>query len=428
MARPFTPDPGIKIALHEISLQAPPRSARCELLLVSLLSALLLAVVFFTTDRITAGSIWYPMNGFDHHRYIAMATGNLFDFHLAPFCWRILDPLLVRLQPFGVEAGFLVVTLISLWLCGMVVYYLTKDAGFSRIYALFTLLLFFSVGWAVKQNVFDFWLPDSLGYLFVLAAIYAIYKKYDLLFMILLGVGVLAKESVVFVAPLYYTINATKLLDLKLLRRTVLLSIPALLALFLVRLAIPQLNGDPAYVAQISQQMALVPNYELVPYSLTDLFNTIGMDRFHALTPYNVGLRYLIFPLGVTLLALPFFAVRQNAQLLLRFAPFLVLVYVQLLFAINTERLVVLAFPPLLLMSAAGVRNVMSRLDLHPAYALPLPIALFLLNTLNPDYEWTYQSTYIQIILCLLFLAVVGVLALGKYNSRRTDKQTQSAA
>ncbi|MEP6774138.1 MAG: hypothetical protein ABJA50_00970 [Chloroflexota bacterium] len=368
------------------------------------------------------------MNGFDHHRYIAMATGNLFDFHLAPFCWRILDPLLVKLQPFGFEAGFLLVTLISLWLCGIVVYYLTKAAGFSRIYALFALLLFSSVGWAVKQNVFDFWLPDSLGYLFVLAAIYAIYKKHDLLFVMLLGVGVLAKESVVFVAPLYYTINATTLLDLKLMRRTVLLSIPAVLALFLVRLAIPQLNGDPTYVAQIGQQMALVREYELVPYSITDLFNTIGMDRLHALTPYNVGLRYLIFPLGVTLLALPFFAVKQNAQLFLHFAPFVALVYIQLLFAINTERLVVLAFPPLLLMSAAGVRNLMSRLDLRPAYALPLPIALFLLNTLNPDYEWTYQSTYIQIILCLLFLVVIGVLALGKYNSKRADKQTLPAA
>ena len=119
MARPLTPAPGIKLALHESSLHASPRSARCELLLVSLLSALLLAVAFFTTDRITAGSIWYPMNGFDHHRYIAMATGNLFDFNLAPFCWRILDPMLVRLQPFGVEEGFLAVTLISRWLCGM---------------------------------------------------------------------------------------------------------------------------------------------------------------------------------------------------------------------------------------------------------------------------------------------------------------------
>ena len=107
------------------------------------------------------------------------------------------------------------------------------------IYALFSFFLFFSVGWAVKQNVFDFWLPDALGYLFTLAAIYAIYKKHDLLFVLLLSVGVLAKESVVFVAPLYYTINAARLIDLKLLRRTILFTIPALLALFLVRFRHP---------------------------------------------------------------------------------------------------------------------------------------------------------------------------------------------
>ena len=152
------------------------------------------------------------------------------------------------------------------------------------------------------------------------------------------------------------------------------------------------------------------------------------MDRLQTFTAYNVGLRYLVFPLGITLLGLPFLAVKQNAKLLLRFAPFLAFVYGQLLFAVNIERLVVLAFPPLVLMSAVGVRNLMLRLNLNPVYALGLPIALFVLGTLNRDYDWTYQSTYIQIILCLLFLAVVGVLAFGKYNSKRTDEQTLPAA
>ena len=193
---------------------------------MSLLSALLVTVSFFTTNRIATSSIWYSLDGYDHHRYIEMATGHLFDFHLAPFCWRILDPLIVKLQPFGFEAGFLWVTLISLWLCGIVVYYLTKAAGFVPVYGLFSLILFFSLGWVIKQNVFDFWLPDALGYLFVLAAIYAIYKKLDLLFVTLLAIGVLAKESVFFVAPLYYTLNATKVLDLKVLRRTLLFCHP----------------------------------------------------------------------------------------------------------------------------------------------------------------------------------------------------------
>jgi hypothetical protein len=386
---------------------------------VALLSALLVAVSFFTTNRIATTSIWYSLDGYDHHRYIEMATGNPFGFHLAPFCWRILDPLIVKLQPFGFEVGFLWVTLISLWLGGIVVYYLTKAAGFLRVYGVFNLVLFFSLGWVIKQNVFDFWLPDSLGYLFVLTAIYAIYRKLDLLFVVLLAVGVLAKESVFFVAPLYYTINATKVLDLKLLRRTLLFAIPALLALLLVRLGIPQLNGDPTYMAEISQKFRLVTEYEAVPYSLTDLFRTIGMDRLQALTPYNVGLRYLIFPLGVTLLALPFFAIKQNAKLLIRFAPYLVLVYAQLLFAINTERLVALAFPPLLLMSATGIRNLMSRLNLNPIYALALPGALFVLGTLSLDYEWFYLSIYVQIVLCLLFFVGIGVLAIGKYRQNR---------
>ena len=51
---------------------------------------------------------------------------------LPPSAGAILDPLIVRLQPFGFETGFLLVTLISLWFCGTVIYYLTRAAGFSE--------------------------------------------------------------------------------------------------------------------------------------------------------------------------------------------------------------------------------------------------------------------------------------------------------
>ena len=96
-------------------------STRLELPALALLSALLTTIVFLTTLRITIGTEQYALGVMDHHRYVAMAEGNPFDFHLAPFSWRVLVPLIVKLQPFGIETGFLLVTLISMALCGVII-------------------------------------------------------------------------------------------------------------------------------------------------------------------------------------------------------------------------------------------------------------------------------------------------------------------
>ncbi len=122
-------------------------STRLELPALALLSAVLISTVFLTTIRITPGTEQYALGVMDHHRYVIMAEGNPFDFHLAPFSWRVLVPLIVKLQPFGTEIGFLLVTLVSIWLCGIMIYYMIKAAGFAPAYGLFGMLLFYSIGW-----------------------------------------------------------------------------------------------------------------------------------------------------------------------------------------------------------------------------------------------------------------------------------------
>lgn len=382
---------------------------------------MLTAIVFFTTLRITRDFPLYNLGTMDHHRYVMMAEGNPFDFHLAPFSWRILMPAIVKIQPFGTEIGFLLITLVCLCLSGVLIYYVVKAAGFTSEYALFGMLLFFSMGWLTKQYIFDFWLPDVPAIAFILAAIYAIYKKHDLLFLALVTIGVLAKETVIFVLPLYYSLNAVRLFDWPRLRRTLLFAVPPSIILILLRLTIPALNGDPAYLATLPTIMTLNPIYEQVPYSFAYMLQTIGVERFQELTAYNVGYRYLLFPLGVAPLALPLLALRQIAPVLLRYSPYLILVYAQLLIAANTERLVSLAFPPLIIMSVVAVRKVMTDLKLDPQWALLLPVSLFLLGTITTDPEWSYLSTSWQFIIVLISFVLLAFAFVNRRNQARAS-------
>lgn len=109
-----------------------------------------------------------------------------------------------------------------------------------------------SLGWASKFTLHKFWLPDSLSFLFITLAIYSILVKNDNLFLVLLMLGVLVKESVIFVAPLYYTFNTKKLIDLQLIKKCILFTLPAIGTLTAVRFAIPAMNSDPSYLSTLT--------------------------------------------------------------------------------------------------------------------------------------------------------------------------------
>jgi hypothetical protein len=279
------------------------------------------------------------------------------------------------------------------------------------------------MGWVTKQYVYDFRLTDLPAILFIVAAIFAIYSKRDLLFLVLLTVGVFAKETVLFAAPLYYSLNASRLVDLRLLRRTALLTLPPVVVLVLLRLGIPALNGDPAYTTIMSQKMTLAPEYEKVPYSFVNMLNAFGAERIQKLTLYNVGLRYLLFPLSLAPLALPLLAIKQVAIVLLRFSPYLILVYAQLLIARNTERLVALAFPALIVMSVVAVQKVMTDLRINPLWALVLPASLFVLGTLSSDPEWSYLSLNWQFVIFVFFLLFLASVFIYRNGEKRVTRQ-----
>lgn len=117
------------------------------------------------------------------------------------------------------------------------------------------------------------------------------------------------------------------------LKRGLWLSMPAVLTLILLHILI---RTQPSDYSLLSAAL------KVTPWRV----QTFGSG---ALLSWTVGTFGLLFVLP--------FGTRRNIQHCARFAPFILLVYAQLILANNTERLLVDAFPAFLIMSLETVRR-----------------------------------------------------------------------
>jgi hypothetical protein len=324
---------------------------RREFLLIAGVALVVIAALRLRTDALTYDHPQF-LNPWDHHKYIWMATNNPFDFHVAPFCWRVGTPLLAAALPFDVQKNFMILSYLALWMTGIVVYYLARRFGFSKWTAFTGVIAFFSLGWVVKANLYNIFKPDPLAFLFVTLAIYSIVDKRDLFYAVLLAVGVLFKESVLFVAPLYYTLKTKEVIDLRLLFRTVMLALPAIGVFFAIRLLIPMRNDDLFYLSTLPEALQQV-QLGRSSYDLAWLWREIGLERLKAISPESL-LHYSVGTFGVVAALMPLFAIRRNVRLLVRFLPYMILVYAQILIATNDTRLLAVGFPVIILMALNG--------------------------------------------------------------------------
>ena len=354
-----------------------------DIIPVLLVTLLCLVGLFLRTDRMTYShpdftEIW------DHRFYIEMATNHPTNWYIAPFEYRILNPLLAKLLPFDVLINFTILSFGALWLTAIITYFMLRSLEFSNPLALTGSLFFLSLGWATRFNIYDFWLSDPMGFLFIVAAMWSIFAKKDPLFLLLLAIGVTAKENVLFVAPLYYTFNSKKLLDGKVLLRLLCLTAPALIILFALRMSIPTTNSE---------------------YNIVNLWQTIGLKRVQHLSKdlRDYLLLYSIGTFGVSLTLLPLFSIKQNYSLLCRFSPFIVLNYLSLLFAYNDSRIIVSAFPAIIIMALYGIKNISDKTGLHEKFFVFLPLSLIAFLLVKKD--WFIVPSLYEALIFLLFLA-----------------------
>ncbi|MEA2556580.1 MAG: hypothetical protein QOG88_118 [Actinomycetota bacterium] len=341
------------------TMHSPPPGDRLrtgEALLPASVSVLCLLVIWLRTAKLLPSHPWWSFPA-DHHVYLYMAQHPVGRFRGAPWAWRLLEPGLVRASPFTPQVGFAIVASASLGLTGLVLYAVCRRLQFSAHLSLYGVILFFGLSYAVKFNVYDFWLTDPLAFFFTALGVFAAIDRRRVLFAACLAVGVLAKESVIFVAPLYLSLNVRTRADKRLLLESLLVALPAVLVLVAVRVFIPAMNADPAYVASLPRLVA-ADTRSVPDYSPSVVFRTVMRYR---LAHWSSTLAQAVSAFGVLIPALLVFGGRKAWELAVRLSPFLVLVFVQLAFAFNTQRLVVLAFPAVIALALGGVERLVAK-------------------------------------------------------------------
>ncbi|MCK4548695.1 MAG: hypothetical protein KAU49_00950, partial [Candidatus Krumholzibacteria bacterium] len=175
---------------------------------------------------------------------------------------------------------------------------------------------------------------------------------------------VLAKESALFLIPLVYTLRAESLFDRKVAVQALAVAVLPVAVYFGVRIAVPSLpQPSPA-----------------------DLFGMVGLERLNGdlagfLRGGTVGTWGVLLPVLIVMSG------KKGGRILLRFLPFLVLVYIQPLFAGNVDRLLVLAFIALIPAAVEGLRYVTIRFQFSRWMAGGYLLIPFILAALKSGYN-----------------------------------------
>lgn len=140
----------------------------------------------------------------DCRSYYLMAQNIHIIFRSAifnPFCYRILVPFLVYISPLETDMSFIILSFVSLYLTGIVLYY-TLRIKFNRILSTYGLLAFITLE-IIDISFDNYYLVDSVAYFFIILCFYAILKENKRLYLISLIFGVLTKETALFTIPVF---------------------------------------------------------------------------------------------------------------------------------------------------------------------------------------------------------------------------------
>ena len=333
------------------------------------------------TETMHPGGPFWDMPA-DHHKYMYLAEHPLGSFHIQPTCWRIGVPMLAKAMPFSTWRNFDILTIAFLTLSGLMVYLWLTAIPLDPGKALLGVLMFYSLGGASKLIAGAVVSPDAASYFFILLALYAIYRGNDVLFAAALALGVLTKETVLLIGPLYYTLRTPTWWDRKRLLRTVLVCAPCICVFAAVRLLIPAWNDRDDYVRSLpfiyTQVSAGMVRYDL----LTAFRGTI--ETYRSYTPINLLRLFTWGSLGVHLF-LPFFAPRRNREPFVRWTPYWLPIMLSLLIALNADRRVSSFFPVLIILGLNGMAALAAALRLENRHFMVLFVMLLGLLWIKKD-------------------------------------------
>lgn len=129
-----------------------------------------------------------------------------FPYKYSPYKYRILTPLLVKMIPINPWIGFQIVTLVCLALFIFLFTYILYLLGFVWDVSVGGILIFMSLFYPIIYSIKNPFLVDPLFYIFCALAIILILKKRPILLTLVLAVGVLNNESILFITPFCFAV------------------------------------------------------------------------------------------------------------------------------------------------------------------------------------------------------------------------------
>jgi hypothetical protein len=380
----------------------PFGSGAKEFLLVSALSALCLAASYLRTAPITPEMFALP---WDWHKYIFMAEHGPLGFHVAPFCWRWLHPVLAGLLPWAIDRNFMIMALAETGISAALAYYIARAAGYSQMAGLTALLVFYSIPGAAKAAIAFPWGVDQLSRMFVLLGFLFLLKEKPWVASIAFAAGVCAKDTAVIAAPLFYTWYAGKLIDRPRLRCSVLYILPIAAMLIATRWAIPAWNDNASYIASLPVQLTQVAEGG-TSFHYAELIR--AMIRVHLSYPLSWSLKTMTVTSFGVFAILPLFAWKRNLPTLLRLLPFLVLTYAAMLWSSSTDRVLLIGLPAVELLALEGIRAISGFTKAPEAILAFAATPIFLITYIDPDSQardpFELRAAILAVALLLMFL------------------------
>jgi hypothetical protein len=348
--------------------------------LLAFVSIFLLLTLYFIAVPLFHGIS--PEDVLDGRKYLYMADGNIGSFHIAPFCWRIGTPFLAWVSPLPDPLDFQVLGFLSLLISVYIGFKIAKLLSGRFDIALAAALWLATTGVVFHRSAGWMALVDPLSILVFSLALWFSFRAKPWAFIVVVVLGVLFKESALAAAPIYYLVNARKVIDFRTILPSLIGGIAALALHVFVRNSIPAMNGIAGYEAQLDPDLLLAGGV----YDASNLWNQIGISRLHRIWELPIlwgqayGLMSILIVLGIYL----------KPTVLKILLPLTALLSLQLFFASDTHRLLSVGFPFMIVAIVPAISRIVDSSHRAIVFMIVLPIVIVGLRivTIKPLYNY----------------------------------------
>lgn len=341
----------------------------------------------------------------DHHKYRYMAENGVGNFHIAPFAYRIGWPWFLSIFPGDLQINAQWLTLLFLWLTLLALTLLLRSMKFRWREVYWAILAMLSIGMFAKFQLAFFWLVDPLLFFLFTLSLWANHERRNRLLVFLLVLGTLVKENMLFLLPIIYLSRATSIIDFKIIRQTVILGLLPIITFLSLRWITPARNNDLQYLEKLGPQLTNV-HLGGSEYDYWSTLTGVLQARLEAFEWTTFASFYIFAAFPVFLVVLALIGTWQQKH---KSLPWLILIglsYLQLLFAMDTARLLVLAFPAMIILSLYGICYLEAKYHYQHWILWVPPATLFCFLIISAQTAFGFQQQILQLILssCLLWL------------------------